>query len=445
MQIIKHHYEEGDTAGWLKLRSELKGKLGGSEIGTVAGHSSYCSPFSLFCQKTGAIKTPLIQKKEAIIQGHDGEDGVAKRFEREMGKKVHRENCIMENPAYPHLKSSVDRMIYGEKSGLECKTAKDMAMKKYKHGDFPLSYFDQCLSYLAVTQMERWYLAIQVFGTAFRIFLMTTIKAEADRYQELKDKFFEWQNFKSRNFMEWTYSVAEKKFVYEGEDKSKELEIPDGIADVNDTDLEEWETKWCKLEAVYYVDEEEFAACESFAKTFVDRLKVIEDYMSEWKPDHECSGAEYEDLRMAALISATRQVWPMDEIDGSESTSETVAEIAPDVIVNTVETFDESSPMFELVQRRDEIAKEIKAKEAELEQIENQVALTVGQTETVMLPGWKVTYKMGNGRETASAAKVKEYFASKGQTVPEGLISVSEGKRSLRFWTAKAKAKNGSK
>lgn len=435
MAIQKYRYEAGDTDGWLKIRKSLKDRIGGSELGQIAGHQPHCSAFKSFCQRCGAIKPAVLKKLEAIIQGHDGEQGVADRFEREMNKRVHKENSIMVNDKYAHLKASVDRIIYGEHSGLECKTAKDMAMKKYKHGDFPMSYFDQCLLYLAVTEYDNWYLAIQVFGTAFRMFLMTRDKKLADRYHELKAKFVEWEMFKAENYNEWTYDHAQKKFIWEGDlDEGQEmpgLPIPVGIVDFDDPDLTEWEdNRWGKLEAVYYVDEEEIQACEDIAAMFIDRVHKVEAYMADKKFNNE-------DERKAAIVNAIRQVWPAEELDDSESTADTVVAITDDVVVNSVETYDELSPVFALIEQRADLNAQKKTVEDLLQQVESKIELSLGNVETAKTTKWKVTYKMSSSREYGSVAAIKQYFTGKGLPIPEGMITTSEPKRSLRFYAVK--------
>ena len=442
--IQKYRYDAGDTEGWLKIRKSLADRVGGSEIGAIAGHSPYRSAFASFCEKCGAVKAPVLKKREAIIQGHDGEQGVADRFEREMGLRVHKENSIMTNSKYPHLKASVDRLIYGRRSGLECKTAQDMAMKKYKHGDFPMAYFDQCMLYLAVTGYVDWYLAIQVFGTSFRLFMMTLDKSKYARYTELKDKFAEWEMFKAENYLEWTYDHSQKRFVWEGDvdsvDEAPELLLPEGLVNLlDDPDLTEWEdNRWGKLEAMYLVDQEELDACEQVASLFIGRVEQVKAFMA---------GQEFEGEaeRMAALSSAVRQVWPADELDGSAATADAVRAVTGTVAPDSVDVFDESSELHQLVAERAEIAARIKELESDESQLDAKIEMSMGDLETAKLAKWKVTYKMGAARETASASAIKAYFASKGAEVPAGILSLSTPKRSLRFWEVKEKAPRKSK
>lgn len=63
----------------------------------------------------------------------------------------------------------------GWHAGLECKTANALNMKRYAVGEFPESYYAQCVTYLAVTGWERWFLAALVLGKGFYCYQITTI------------------------------------------------------------------------------------------------------------------------------------------------------------------------------------------------------------------------------------------------------------------------------
>lgn len=60
---------------------------------------------------------------EAMRQGREFEDYVARRFTEATGKKVRRANAMFYHEKYPFMLADVDRMVVGENAGLECKTA----------------------------------------------------------------------------------------------------------------------------------------------------------------------------------------------------------------------------------------------------------------------------------------------------------------------------------
>ena len=384
--VKKHTYST--TEEWLALRDSMEDKLGGSELGVAAGHSKYNSPYAMFCQKVGLIETPDISQKESIIQGHDLEQYVAERFTRLTGRTVHEEKAIFTNDNLPHLKATPDRLLDDGESGLECKTVKEVVMQKFAQGDFPQTYYDQCACYLAVTERKRWYLAMLVFGSAFKVFEMTTDKAEADAYAEILRK------------------RTDKEALTEEE-------------------TARWDHDFSFLEALYYLAPEELSGCEIVAAKFIERIKAFKD----------------------GNVTA----WPIDEIDGSDATAEALAEIGkteykPDSVVTLDSALeigkDEEGKGYtalDLVTRHESITADIKAAEAQLAVIENQMAAVMNSAETAFLPGWKVTYKMSAPRATSSAKAVEAYFAAHQQAVPDGLIKMSDPKRGIRFWHQKEK------
>lgn len=175
--MTKQHYKTREE--WEALRNALilEGRIGGSMVGTVAGVDPWKSPYALWAEMTGRLQREDVSGKEAVRVGTDLEDYVARRFCDLTGKQVHRENCIITNDAYAHLFASIDRKVSNEEAGLECKTANAYRDGAFAEGRFPDGYFRQVKTYLAVTGLDRWYLAVLVMGISFRVFMVTR-KAE---------------------------------------------------------------------------------------------------------------------------------------------------------------------------------------------------------------------------------------------------------------------------
>lgn len=159
---------------WL---TERRNSLGGSEIGAVLGLNRYATPYTVWAEKTGRL--PPKEDSEAMRQGRDLEDYVARRFSERSGKAVQRYNYLLRNDAAPYLHANIDRRVLGERSGLECKTASALNLRAYASGEFPESYYAQCVAYLAVTGWDRWYLAALVLNKAFYIYQITTIENDS--------------------------------------------------------------------------------------------------------------------------------------------------------------------------------------------------------------------------------------------------------------------------
>lgn len=150
------------------LESRKKG-IGGSDAAAALGMSPYKSKYTLWCEKTGLIDGS-IEDNEAMRQGRDLESYVAQRFCEATGKKVKRSSYYYRSRENPFMQANVDRLVVGEDAGLECKTVNALTRTKYDKGDIPIQYYLQCLHYMTVTGMRKWYIAILVLGVGFYYF-----------------------------------------------------------------------------------------------------------------------------------------------------------------------------------------------------------------------------------------------------------------------------------
>ena len=171
---------------WLNSR---KGSIGGSDAAAIVGLNSYSSAYSVWAEKRGLL--PEKDDNEAMRQGRDLEEYVARRFEESSGKKVRRCNAVIYNDDYPFAHANIDRDIVGEDAGLECKTTSALNMSRFAGGEYPANYYVQCQHYLAVTGKKKWYLAVLVLGREFMVFEIERdddeIKALMDAERELWD------------------------------------------------------------------------------------------------------------------------------------------------------------------------------------------------------------------------------------------------------------------
>lgn len=155
---------------WLE---ERKKSLGGSDVGAVLGMNTYSSPYTVFAEKTG--KLPPFEGNEWTRLGNDLEYYVAERFCEASGLKVAKDNSTWRNSKYPHLHANIDRKVVGMKAGVECKLTSELNAKKYKNGEFPDRFYAQCVEYLCVTELEKWFLAVLIYGKGIKIYQMTRI------------------------------------------------------------------------------------------------------------------------------------------------------------------------------------------------------------------------------------------------------------------------------
>jgi putative phage-type endonuclease len=172
---------------WLELRRR---GIGGSDSPTVVGLNPWSSRLELYADKLGLIEER--EDNEAMRQGRDLEDYVAKRWEEATGKKVRRENHILYNPLYEFAFANIDRAVVGEKALLEVKTTSVYNKHDFENGEIPDYYYCQVTHYLGVTGYEKAYLAVLVLNKGFYHYEIYRNQAEIDALMEAERLF--WVN-----------------------------------------------------------------------------------------------------------------------------------------------------------------------------------------------------------------------------------------------------------
>lgn len=149
-----------DRAHWLEYR---RMGIGGSDAAAIVGMNPWSSPWKLWAEKTGRL--PEEPENERMRLGRELEEYVARRFCELTDKRVRRRNAILQHPEHDWMIANVDRLVVGENAGLECKTTSNLKLRQTPSGDFPEQYYCQCVHYMAVTGMDRWYLCVLVLGS----------------------------------------------------------------------------------------------------------------------------------------------------------------------------------------------------------------------------------------------------------------------------------------
>lgn len=176
---------------WLDYR---RTGIGGSDAATVAGLNPYCSLYTLYNDKLGLI--PAKEDNEAMRQGRDFEDYVARRWMEATGKKVRR-NCYMwRSEEHPFMLADIDREVVGENAGLECKTTSAYSKADLEGGEVPLTYYVQCQHYMAVMGFDRMYLAVLVLGVGFYCFTIDRDEKEIATLVNIEEVF--WHRVENR-------------------------------------------------------------------------------------------------------------------------------------------------------------------------------------------------------------------------------------------------------
>ena len=218
--IIKKSTLNMTETDWLADRRE---SIGGSDAATIVGLNPYSSPYELWADKLGRI--PPKESNEAMRLGHDLEQYVAERFTEATGKRVRRENNIIRNTDIPFAHANVDRLIIGEKAGLECKTTSALNTSKFKGGEFPANYYVQCQHYMMVTGFKKWYLAVLVLGREFLWFEIERNEEDIEALKQAEEEFWYKVGIKQPPDTDGSHSCsATLEMLYpEGEDSETDL------------------------------------------------------------------------------------------------------------------------------------------------------------------------------------------------------------------------------
>lgn len=176
-----------DKENWLRYR---KRGIGGSDAGAVCGLNPYRTTIQVYYDKTSEEIEEI--DNEAMRQGRELEEYVARRFSEAAGKKVRRANAMFYDEKNPFMLADVDRMIVGENAGLECKTASPYLAEHWKDGQIPAHYQLQCHHYMAVTGADCWYIAVLIYGREFKYHRIERDEELINYLTEVEKDF--WEN-----------------------------------------------------------------------------------------------------------------------------------------------------------------------------------------------------------------------------------------------------------
>lgn len=144
-----------DEKAWLALRNNY---IGGSDAASVIGLNKWKSPYQLWLEKTNQVQPADLSSNMKVWFGKRAEEMVAERFTLDEKKKVRRTGVYV-NDKYPWACASIDRMLVGENSFLECKTSSGFTKDQWSEGEIPDNYYIQVLHYMTIMEMQYCYIA----------------------------------------------------------------------------------------------------------------------------------------------------------------------------------------------------------------------------------------------------------------------------------------------
>lgn len=183
-----------DKSAWLEYR---KKGIGGSDAGAVCGFNPYRTAIEVYQDKTSKEIEEI--DNEAMRQGREFEDYVARRFTEATGKKVRRANAMYFDENRPFMLADVDRVVVGENAGLECKTASPYLSDKWEDGKIPMHYQLQCYHYMSVMNADAWYIAVLIYGKEFKFYRLERDEEIIADLVRIEQDF--WQNHVEKGIM----------------------------------------------------------------------------------------------------------------------------------------------------------------------------------------------------------------------------------------------------
>lgn len=281
---------------WLMLR---KNGIGGSDAGAVCGLNPYVSPIEVYVSKTCDGVDEETPDNEAMREGRDFEDYVAKRFMEASGLKVRRSNVMYANSEHPFMIADVDRLITGRTGGiigLECKTASPYSAEKWKDGKIPAHYILQCYHYMAVLDAKSWYIAVMIYGREFKYIELKRDEEIIQNLIRIEENFWK-HNVMKRIMPEPDGSEAADSFINRHFAESKKgLSVPLAGFDEKLKRREELsflisqldtEKKKIEQEVKAYMNEAEYAENENFLVSWKNSIssRIDTKRLKEEMPD----------------------------------------------------------------------------------------------------------------------------------------------------------------
>ena len=228
---------------WLDLRKQ---GFGGSDAGTVMGLNSWNDFQNLFYDKKGLLQSPPVDfKSQARLDaGHQMEPVIANIFAGFTHFTVFKDSNMYRHSAYPFMLADCDFFAYddqGMQVGVECKYINPEDLKyKWSSGVYGadakvgnLSYLIQCRHYMAVMNLDRWYLCVWAGNNADDICIIR-IDRDFDAEREMiiaEDKAWQQIQADSEPVALVKTSQAMEKMVYTL--KNQTLETTEGYKEVD--------------------------------------------------------------------------------------------------------------------------------------------------------------------------------------------------------------------
>lgn len=153
-------------------QEERRSIIGGTDMAAIAGFSPWRKPWDVAAEKKGLI--PPLESSELMDWGLLLEEPIAKEYARRTGHRVRRVNQLVRDKEHPFLGGHPDRLVIGQRRGVEVKTVRGKGAQEWsapgEPQKVPKHYYVQCMHYLGVMRFETWDLVPLFNMSAMRIY-----------------------------------------------------------------------------------------------------------------------------------------------------------------------------------------------------------------------------------------------------------------------------------
>ena len=206
---------------WLQKRRQ---GIGGSDASAILGLNPWKTQMDLWLEKTGEFTED--EENEKMYWGRILEDIVAQEFSIRTGLKVRRKNAILQHKQHPFMLANVDRLVIGQKAGVECKNIGIRSADRWEMG-VPEYYQAQVQHYMAVTGYPVWYVAVLIGGQEFRYYKLTRDEQFIHELIQAETEF--WKLVETRTPPSLDGSKASTELVkrmYPEAEQGNEIDLP---------------------------------------------------------------------------------------------------------------------------------------------------------------------------------------------------------------------------
>jgi putative phage-type endonuclease len=217
---------------WRQHRNE---GIGGSDVSAILGINKWRTPMQVYMEKTGQWEPDDLSGNDAVHFGNKLEGIVADEFTERTGLKVQKNNYMLQHPEHKFMLANIDREIIfpdGSRGVLECKTTSAWNKDEWTQNEVPQAYMVQVQHYLAVTGLEKAYIAVLIGGNRYDHWFI-------DRDEELIEIIIEAE----KNFWENHIVAGEPPALNYGLDGSEILDKLYPAQESTDAEIDLTETE----------------------------------------------------------------------------------------------------------------------------------------------------------------------------------------------------------